>query len=206
MVMKVYCKIEPRNGLYIAQIDPPILSANEEEKIAQFGQPAIQIGGTFVGTVARPNYTPTTIAFSGGGGGGATGTVTLDANGGILSVTITAGGTGYASIPAVAITGVGVGASLQAVTLAGVVTSVTVIAPGYGYQMTPAYVNFTLPSSLRRMLTDFPVTQTFSLYDSYDADAQAQVWVQTVEANMITERDILLAQQAPLAGETLQTV
>jgi hypothetical protein len=72
--------------------------------------------------------------------------------------------------------------------------------------MTPAYVNFTLPSCLRRLLTDFPVSRSFSLNDTYDADAQAKVWGQAVQQNMIAARDILLTQIASFEGENLQTV
>jgi len=204
--MKISHKIDSRNSLYIAQVEQPSLTAVEMEKVTQFGQPRIQVGGTFAGTVDRPGYTTTTLTVTGGGGSNATAVPVLNGNGGIESVVITAGGTGYNSLPAITIAGVGVGGSLQAVTLNGVVTGITVLAPGYGYQMAMASVNFTLPACLRRMLTDFPVVETFSLDDTYDADAQAQVWAETVEQNLIQARDALLAQTAPLEGEFLQTV
>lgn len=187
-------------------MDKPILTPNEMDKLQQFGQPFIQVGGTFTGTVSRPGYTNTTLAFTGGGGSSAAATATLNQDGGIASVTITSGGSGYTGAPAVVITGVGTGASLTAAVTAGAVSSVVVVTPGYGYQTTPANVNYTLPSALRRMLTDFPCTNVFSLYDTYDADAQALVWCETVQANLIAARNILLSQTSPLEGETLQTV
>jgi hypothetical protein len=204
--MKLYYNIDTRNDLYIAEIGRPGLTPIEEQKVRQFGEPFIQTGGTFAGMVDRPGYTNTTLTFTGGGGSGATGKLVLNGTGGIQSVTVLTGGTGYASLPAITINGVGIGGLLQAVTLLGVVTGVTVVSAGYGYQQTPASVNFTLPSCLRRLLTDFPVVHVFSLSDTYDADAQAQVWVSTVQAAMQQARDILSTQQAPLEGESLQTV
>lgn len=204
--MKLYNKIDVRDDLYIAEIGRPELTPNEEDKLRQFGEPFVQIGGTFANTVTRPGYINTTLAFIGGGGTSAAAVPILNASGGIEAVAISDPGSGYTSAPTITITGVGTGASLTATVTSNAVSSVTVVAQGYGYQMTPANVNFTLPSCMRRLLTDFPVTKIFSLNDTYDADAQAQVWVQAVQANMVQARNILLLQAAPLEGETLQTV
>ena len=204
--MKVYYKIDLRDAIYVAQMDRPILTPNELEQLQRFGEPLIQVGGTFTGTVNRPGYTNTTLSFTGGGGSSAAATPILNLYGAIIGATITNGGTGYTSAPTIGITGVGTGAALTAVLTAEVVTGITVVTGGTGYQQTPATVNFTLPSTFLRMLADFPTTYLFSLYDTYDADANATVWCQTIEANLIAARNTLLSQMAPLEGETLQTV
>ena len=80
-----------------------------------------------------------TITFTGGNGSGATAETTeadLNATGGIASVNVTAGGVGYTSAPAVAVTdpdGNGSGAALTAVVSAGSVTGVTVTTAGTDY-------------------------------------------------------------------------
>ncbi len=53
-------------------------------------------------------YTPSSTAplsFSGGGGSGAAGTATINSSGGIASVSLTSGGSGYSSAPAVSVGG-----------------------------------------------------------------------------------------------------
>ena len=54
-------------------------------------------------------------------------------NGGIHVIKVTAGGSGYATAPAVTITGDGTGATANSTIVANVITRVTVIAPGTGY-------------------------------------------------------------------------
>ena len=61
-------------------------------------------------------------------------------DGGIHVVNVTAGGSGYASAPAVTIAGDGTGATANSTITAGVVTAVTITAPGTGY--TRAQVTF----------------------------------------------------------------
>jgi hypothetical protein len=55
---------------------------------------------------------------------------------GIASITKTAGGSGYATAPAVVITGPGTGATAHSVLTAGAVSSVVVDTPGVGYDNT----------------------------------------------------------------------
>jgi len=54
-------------------------------------------------------------------------------NGGIHVIKVVSGGSGYATAPAVTITGDGTGATANSTIVANVVTRVTVIAPGTGY-------------------------------------------------------------------------
>ena len=54
-------------------------------------------------------------------------------DGGIHVINVTAGGSGYASAPAVTITGDGTGATANSTITAGVVTAVTITNPGSGY-------------------------------------------------------------------------
>jgi hypothetical protein len=61
-------------------------------------------------------------------------------DGGIHVINVTAGGSGYASAPAVTIAGDGTGATANSTITAGVVTAVTITAPGTGY--TRAQVTF----------------------------------------------------------------
>jgi hypothetical protein len=65
---------------------------------------------------------------------------TAAVDGGIHVVKVTAGGTGYASAPAVTITGDGTGATANSTITANVVTAVTITAAGTGY--TRASVTF----------------------------------------------------------------
>jgi len=58
---------------------------------------------TAIGSGSAGDYRPT-LAFSGGGGSSATATCTLDAVGGIASVTVTAAGSAYTSEPTLTIT------------------------------------------------------------------------------------------------------
>ena len=61
-------------------------------------------------------------------------------DGGIHVINVTAGGSGYASAPAVTIAGDGTGATANSTITSGVVTAVTITAPGTGY--TRAQVTF----------------------------------------------------------------
>ncbi|MBK1868249.1 phage tail sheath C-terminal domain-containing protein [Aestuariivirga sp. YIM B02566] len=56
---------------------------------------------------------------------------------GVVSIAVTAGGTGYTTVPNVTITGDGSGATAHAVLTAGVVTSIVVDSQGAGYTTAP---------------------------------------------------------------------
>jgi hypothetical protein len=63
-------------------------------------------------------------------------------NGGITSVSLTAGGAKYTSAPAVSISGGGRGASAIATVSGGAVTGVTIKTPGFSYPQIGAAISF----------------------------------------------------------------
>ena len=84
---------------------------------------------------------PPTVTFVGGGGSGATGVAVLNAAGGVASVTVTNGGTGYTTAPVVAFVDAsgGAGAAATATVTGGSVDDpLTITAPGTGYGAGPA--------------------------------------------------------------------
>jgi hypothetical protein len=80
------------------------------------------------------------VGFTGGGGTGATATATV-VGGVVTAITVTAGGSGYATAPTVSLTAVygGSGATATASVGAGAVTSVAVGAGGSLYVAAPTY-------------------------------------------------------------------
>lgn len=79
------------------------------------------------------------VAFIGGGGVGAAATTEI-ADGMIGIITITNGGSGYASAPLVTISSPGIGTTATAVSIinsAGIVTSIRVVDAGVGYTFAP---------------------------------------------------------------------
>ena len=92
--------------------------------------------GTYVQTAEVPNGAYSAlpadpVSTTGGGGTGAT----FNVDWGVRLVTVTAGGEGYSSPPAVSFSG-GAGTSATAVLTGDAVTSVTVAIPGSGYSAT----------------------------------------------------------------------
>lgn len=100
-------------------------SARPCKKIAQFRLDLFEADGSIVSytwsTVPATQYGQANL-ISGSGAVGA-----------VLSVAVTAGGTGYTTAPAVAFTGGGTGATATATVSGGVVTAVTVTNPGFNY-------------------------------------------------------------------------
>jgi hypothetical protein len=79
------------------------------------------------------------VAFIGGGGVGAAATTEI-ADGMVGIITITNGGSGYASAPLVTISSPGIGTTATAVSIinsAGIVTSIRVVDAGVGYTFAP---------------------------------------------------------------------
>jgi len=204
--MKIRKLVENLGGRYHVQISPFDFTALEEEKLAVFGEPIVNAGGTFLGDVTRPGQVNTVVAASGGGGSGATFEPVLDINGAIVEIKILTQGTGYTSSPTLTITGAGSGAEALAVVEDGKVTDIEIIASGTGYQKTPVTVSFTLPNRHRRLRSDFPVKQVFDLADDVNADAKAEHWAKVVQDRMIEARDSVLLRARPLEGETVVTV
>lgn len=204
--MKVDVNIDNIGGRYQAQVSTLGFTALEEEKLGDFGEPLIDIGGAFSGTISRPGQTDTTVTLSGGNGTGAQASAILDEFGGIVGYTIVNGGINYTSPPAVLISGDGSGAVATAILSAGAVVSIAVGSPGSGYHKTPVIVSMTFPSQQLRMRSDFPVKKVFDLQDSQDADAQAKCWADTLVSRLATAKNALLTRSSPFEGETLTTV
>ena len=63
--MQIFTDIQALDGRYVVCIKTQRLSEHEEEMIAQFGEPTVDIGGTFQGSMLRPGDTApgTGIAF-----------------------------------------------------------------------------------------------------------------------------------------------
>lgn len=81
-----------------------------------------------------------TLTFRGGFGSGAAATPVLSGPGPIASITVTAGGTGYTSIPTVNITDNGTGATATANIVGDVVDTITVDTGGSGYTAPPIVI------------------------------------------------------------------
>ena len=67
--------------------------------------------------------------------------------------------------------------------------------------LSPTVVDFTLPSELRRLMTDFPVKKFFDLRDDADSDVKAMVYMTTVAARMQAARTTLMATTEYFLGE-----
>ena len=104
---------------------------------------AILTANLAAGSVAAANitapgsgYSTVSVAFSGGGGSGAAATGVIGS--GVSSIAVTAGGSGYTSVPLVTFSGGGgAGAAAVATLVGGIVTQVTVTNPGTGYTSAP---------------------------------------------------------------------
>lgn len=113
---------------------------------------------------------PYAVPLAGGGSGVVLTPVIGGANGGIVSVTVNAGGTGFPAntVPDLIVQGgAGTGALLKAIMAAGAIASVTVLAPGYGY-LPPPYApsiynsNGLGDNTQRSKVTDFDISAAMS--------------------------------------------
>lgn len=148
-ILRTFKSIE--NDLYILQFvnDTDALGEEDKKRMRKFGEPEINLGGTFIG--------------------GATGFAVLS-TGTVGSVVITTGGNGYQTAPAVTFTAPTSGTTAQgtAVITNGVVTSVTITTAGSGYGSTAPTVtfatptdNFSLPNEFVKVRSGFPVRREF---------------------------------------------
>lgn len=205
--MQIEQTIDVRRGQYHAQIAVTEFTAQEQEKIADHGEPLVDAGGSFSGTESRPGQTDTTISFSGGGGSGTTAEPEIDPETGeITAINVTNGGSGYTSPPTVEINGDGSGASATASISGGSVDSITVDSPGSGYNEVPVTVSFTLPTNQRRLKSGFPFKEIFDMGDDPNSDIKAKIWIETIQNRMVTERDRLLQQKAYFEQRNITTV
>lgn len=91
--MKVHTQIDVANGRYQGQVSIVEVSHAEAEQIRTLGDPIVETGGSFSGSLTRPGTTNTTILIT-GNGNGATAVPTLE-NGSIVDVTVTDPGSDY---------------------------------------------------------------------------------------------------------------
>ena len=204
--MKINSEINLVQDAYRVQIDTVEFTSFEYDQMLAFGEPQIDIGGSFSEAITRPGQTNTTVVITHGTTGtGATAVAVIGANNTILGVTVTAGGSGYDSAT-VAFVGDGTGATATATVVGGVVTAIVVTAPGTNYHAVPYTTNFTLPSALRRISTDFPIVQVFDFGDYADADARAKTYNDTIVNRLTTAKSALVTQTTNFQGETLVTV
>jgi hypothetical protein len=62
--MKIYSNIEIVNDAYVAQVGIQAVSPTEQEALDRFGEPAVDVGGSFTGSLTRPgDVSPTAVAF-----------------------------------------------------------------------------------------------------------------------------------------------
>lgn len=106
--MKLRTLIDNVNGRYQVQVETFGFTANEEQQMANFGEPLIDVGGAFSGSVSRPGTVNTTIII-GGDGLGAT-AVPIVQGGSITGAAVTNPGSGYTVAP-VSFAGDGLGAA-----------------------------------------------------------------------------------------------
>lgn len=95
--MKLRTNIENVAGRYGAQVDVYSFTASEEEQMAKFGEPLVDIGGAFSGTVSRLGNTNTTVTIAGDGSGATAVPIVLA--GSVTGATVTNPGTGYTTAP-----------------------------------------------------------------------------------------------------------
>lgn len=129
--MKLRVDIDRVGDRYHTTVEPISFSAAEEQLLSDHGEPIIEVGGNFTGSVTRPGETAPVVGFSGGAGTGAAATANV-VDGEITSYTVTAPGTGYTSAPTVAITGGG-GTTGATATARLKAVSVAVANGGSGY-------------------------------------------------------------------------
>jgi hypothetical protein len=108
--MKIRTTIDNIAGRYHAQVDTLGFTAAEEQQLADFGEPLIQVGGDFAASAARPGQTNTTVTIHGDGSLATAVPVIVD--GAITTVSVTNMGTGYSNVN-VTVEGDGTGASLR---------------------------------------------------------------------------------------------
>ena len=127
--MKIRTLLDNVNRRYQVQVETVSFTANEEQQMADHGEPLIEIGGAFTGSVSRPGATNTTVAI-GGDGVGATAVATVQ-NGAVTAITVTNRGTSYTTAP-VTIIGDGSGAAASP-KFGWNAASLTFVASGSGY-------------------------------------------------------------------------
>lgn len=174
-------------------VDADALSTSDKNLMNKFGEPEINVGGTFIG--------------------GAIGTAVLS-SGSVASITIVSGGNSYPSAPAVTFSSGS--AAGTAVLTNGAVTSVTITNGGSGYGSTPPTVTFTapanqfiLPDEYVKIRSGFPIQKEFdSTAPPFDTNTLVKVnaykdHIQTLWTAAITN---LRTQVDSFTGEEIDEV
>lgn len=211
--MKVHKLIEQVADRWIAQIGlytggENVLTAREEEAIAQNGQPLVDVGGSFSGSLSRTGVINPTILITGDGADAAA-TAVISEDGELVDVLITNAGSGYNTITLTLVIPAGQSGNLPTMTgnlVGNALDSVTIDDPGSEIEGAPVSVAFTLPSEQRRLVNDFPVRKVFDEADYFSADLRALLWANTVRDRMVAARDSILEDDNVTAGETVETV
>lgn len=201
--MQIATEISNVDGRYNVQVSTPKFTVTEEELLREYGEPTVDVGGDFSGTLSRAGIVSVAISFP--LRSDAYGHVVLNKFGGIQEVVVDNHGTGGDTVSTpVVITGGGTGAVLTASVTEGIV-AVTVVNSGYGYSFATVNVAFSMPSELRRIRSDFPVKRIFDLSDDFNSDLKALVWRSTIVTRLTTAKALLKAQSSQ-EGQTLITV
>ena len=62
--MKIHSSVELVSDTYLATVGIQAISPVEEEAIARFGEPVVEVGGTFTGSLTRPGAgAPTDVSY-----------------------------------------------------------------------------------------------------------------------------------------------
>jgi hypothetical protein len=201
--MKIRTNIDNVSGRYEVQVETYGFTANEEEQMRNFGEPLVETGGSFSGHASRPGQTNTTVSVTGNGSGALA--VPVIEDGKVTAINVSNGGSGYGSAT-VSIIGDGSGATATATIEGGIITAITVDEEGSGYNVIPVVVSFDLPTSTRRLRSDFPVKQVFDLEDDVDSDVKAKVWADAIASRCVSAKSSLMSKTSPFEGETVITV
>ena len=165
--MKIAVDIQPINGRYHAQVSTPSFSAVEEQQMRQFGDPLVEVGGAFSGTVTRPGQTDTTLAVVGANTTPASLEPIIVA-GAITGVTVVQEGVGY-GIAAITVAGDGQGAALAP--LFGLRTA-TVLAGGNGY-LVDEELTYTPANAVQPVVVRITEVDSYPLYGVTSNDINA---------------------------------
>lgn len=141
--MQLFTDIRLANGRYSAQITSTRWTEQQRIALDSFGEPVIDIGGTFTGSVARPGQSNTIVTFTPVSGGSEAAATPIISNGAVTSFTINSGGYNYATAPTITIAAPpagGVQAVASATVGGGAITALTIANGGSGYGAPPQVI------------------------------------------------------------------
>jgi hypothetical protein len=194
-ILRTYKSIEKDLYVLLFVNDAESLGEDDKKRMRKFGEPEIELGGTFIG--------------------GATAASTIG-SGAVTAITILDGGNNYPSTPTVVISGGGgSGATATATLTNGVVTSITVTGGGTSYTSAPTVTitspanQFTLPSEKVKIRSGFPVRREFdSTASPFDTNTLTKVnaYKDEIQARFVAAITALRAETDSFTGEEVDTV